>query len=134
MWSDTDTPRHVAALRVPARIKQAGKMQKNKSGGQMLHIHTPTPNTVDYDAIVAVRNTVWSDEPTTVEQLRHFDATWPATYLSQRLLVEVDGSMVAAGHYFEIICSTSRANMTLTSSSIRPTRGGGISAWPSTTM
>lgn len=67
----------------------------------MLHIHTPTPNTVDYDAIVAVRNTVWSDEPATVEQLRHFDATWPATYLSQRLLVEVDGSMVAAGHYFE---------------------------------
>lgn len=67
----------------------------------MRHIHSPTPNAVDYDAIVAVRNTVWTDELTTVEQLRHFDATWPAAYLSQRRLGEVDGNMVAAGHYFE---------------------------------
>lgn len=67
----------------------------------MFHIHAPEPAAVDYATIAAVRNAVWIDEPITVEQMRHFDETWPATYLSQRLLVEMDGAIVAVGHYFE---------------------------------
>ncbi|MCE7989221.1 MAG: GNAT family N-acetyltransferase [Caldilinea sp. CFX5] len=67
----------------------------------MLHIHTPEGTAVDYATIASVRNAVWTDEPVTVEQLRHFDESWPAAYLSQRLLVEMDGIAVAVGHYFE---------------------------------
>jgi len=67
----------------------------------MLRIYTPELTTSTYAAITAVHNAVWSDEPITVEQIQHADATWPAEYLSQRLLVEEDGKIVAAGHYFE---------------------------------
>lgn len=67
----------------------------------MFRIHASEPTAVDYATIAAVRNAVWIDEPITVEQMRHFDETWPTTYLSQRLLVELDGVIVAVGHYFE---------------------------------
>lgn len=67
----------------------------------MFRMYTPELTTSTYAAITAVYNAVWIDEPITVEQLRHADATWPAAYLSQRLLVEEDGKIVAAGHYFE---------------------------------
>lgn len=51
----------------------------------MFQIHIPEPTAIDYATVAAVHNAVWRDEPITIEQIRHFDESWPTTYLSQRL-------------------------------------------------
>lgn len=67
----------------------------------MFRIRGVRPDAADYAAIAAVRNAVWTDEPTEIAQLHHEDERWPPEHLFERLVVEVDGKIVAAGCYFE---------------------------------
>lgn len=55
----------------------------------------------DYGALTALQNAVWPDFPSTVEEWRHRDETRDPRYLFCRFVAEVQGRMVAVGHYCE---------------------------------
>jgi GNAT superfamily N-acetyltransferase len=67
----------------------------------MMIIRPLAHTAAEYAALAAVRNAVWSDEAVTAAQLQHEDRTWLPGYLFQRLVVDVEGCIVAAAHYFE---------------------------------
>jgi hypothetical protein len=49
----------------------------------------------EYQAIVAVQNGVWPEFPDTIEKRKHWDKARPPGYFFERLVVEVDGKIVA---------------------------------------
>jgi len=55
----------------------------------------------EYEAVVSVENAVWPDYPGTIEEWKHKDNSRDPRYLFQRLVVEVDGKIVAHGIYCE---------------------------------
>lgn len=55
----------------------------------------------EYQAIADVQTAVWPDYPATAEELEHWDDHWEKEYLYQRLVVEVDGTIVGYGNYNE---------------------------------
>lgn len=54
------------------------------------------PTDVDFEAWVALQNTVWPDKLTTVEEFRHRESTRDPKYLVKRFLVTVESRVVAA--------------------------------------
>jgi len=59
------------------------------------------PCEAEYQALVDVHDAVWPDLPTTPDYWRHEDRMVPDDVLCQRLVVEVDGKIVAFGEYGE---------------------------------
>ncbi len=55
----------------------------------------------DYTSLVAVANANEPDNPTCVENIRHRDEAREKQYMFRRILVELDGRVVAAGNYGE---------------------------------
>lgn len=67
----------------------------------MFTIHPFEPTDSNYEAIVAIENAVWPDNPGSIESFKHYDQTRNPAYLFQRLVVEADRQVVAYGHYRE---------------------------------
>jgi mycothiol synthase len=55
----------------------------------------------DYQAVVDLENVLWPDELQAVEGLKHRDETRDPKYMFQRLVGEIDGSVVACAVYGE---------------------------------
>ena len=60
------------------------------------------PNDEEYEAITALYNLDWPDDPLTVEESKFDDASKPEAVFFQRFLVERDGKLVSEGHYGEM--------------------------------
>ncbi|MEZ4860603.1 MAG: GNAT family N-acetyltransferase [Caldilineaceae bacterium] len=55
----------------------------------------------DYNAVVAIQNAVWPDQPETVAWWRYRDQIRNRQYFYHSLLVEADGQIVASGYCME---------------------------------
>jgi GNAT superfamily N-acetyltransferase len=55
----------------------------------------------DYEASVAIWNAIWPDEPASVEGSRHRESIRDRRFLFRRLMVELDGEIVALAIYRE---------------------------------
>ena len=55
----------------------------------------------DYVASVAIWNALWTDEPTSVEGMRYANSTRSSKHFFQRLMAELDGTIVATAIYRE---------------------------------
>ncbi len=55
----------------------------------------------EYEAVIVVENAVWPDYPGTIEEWKHRDNTRDPKYLFRRLVIEVEGKIVAHGIYCE---------------------------------
>lgn len=53
----------------------------------------------DFEAVAAIANAVWPDEPINVEMLRHWESTRDPKYYFRRILAEKDGRVVASATY-----------------------------------
>jgi len=60
----------------------------------------PTTNE-DYQALLAVHNAAWPDEPASMASWRFNDTHWQKGKLRQRFVVENDGQLIAEGNYLE---------------------------------
>lgn len=67
----------------------------------MLHIRPFDYSDADYAALMAVREAVWPEYPTTVPELKHHDQNREPQYLYQRYLIELDGQTAACAMYGE---------------------------------
>lgn len=65
----------------------------------MIRIRPFDGSDADFEAIVAVANAVWPDEPVNVEMLRHWESTRDPKYYFRRILAEMDGEVVASATY-----------------------------------
>ena len=59
----------------------------------------------DYEASVAIWNAIWPDEPSSVEGSKYRDSILDEKFLFERLMVELDGGIVATAIYREPFCS-----------------------------
>ncbi len=67
-----------------------------------IKIRTVQHTDTDYESWLAVRNTIWADEPNSLARLKYDVSTWPAEYFTQRMLVTIGQStIVGAAHIFE---------------------------------
>ena len=57
------------------------------------------PTEAEYEAVVAVGNAAWPDDPSTVESKKYWDEKRNPKYLHQRFVWEQDGQIVAFGSY-----------------------------------
>lgn len=63
--------------------------------------HFNPASTADYEALVAVHNAAWPDEPGSVASWRYNDESWPAGKLRRRFVVENGGRLIGQGNYLE---------------------------------
>ncbi|HEX6386571.1 MAG TPA: GNAT family N-acetyltransferase [Anaerolineae bacterium] len=68
----------------------------------MLTIRSFDFGEADFEARVAISNTVWPESPTTVGSLKQRIETRDPNYLFQLLMVELDGQIVGYGYYGEM--------------------------------
>jgi len=68
----------------------------------MFTIRPFQPTDAEYEAIVAVHNRAWPDEPAAVSSRKHNDAQWrERDYLFQRFVAAVKGEIMAEGVYLQ---------------------------------
>ena len=63
----------------------------------MLDIRPFHPSETEYEAIVAISNANWSDNPKTIAGEKHADANRNPTYFFKRLVGELSGEIIAIG-------------------------------------
>ena len=67
----------------------------------MLNIRPFDGSDEDYEASVAIWNAIWPDEPLSVEGSKYRDSILDEKFLFERLMVELDGGIVATAIYRE---------------------------------
>ena len=96
--------------------------------GTELKIRSLQPTDADYAAWLSVRNAVWKDEPLLLAQLKYEESIWPDAFFSQRFIVTLQDTVVAAAHLLITIGSISPANMILTCLCTLITKSKGLAA------